>query len=259
MMSTFAARLVVVAVTVANVAALNLAKPDPKASYKDAMACSSLVTSLSTKLQTLLSQNQNIDRTCSNSKKYYKDMIGFRQKSITHLKTMTTRHDSSDELRSEYTESYTTMMCMKTYDAFIGDKDEDDRLGVLHLCMGRKSLAPSSLLRHTSRVDHSVAGETRDCPQAKSMQDKVKLLEDMKKQKIAQCSVDKIKLKEELAEVGTEEDKLEAEVHGHHESKTDIRSTVASEVTTKFCAVITPNYKVNEQKIADFWHKECPA
>lgn len=228
------------------------------ANYKDAVPCHSKVSSLATEIQNLLSDNQRVELSCARSLKYYKDMVGHKEKSITHLEDMTQRHDSDAELTAEYTDSYTTMMCMKSYNAFFGDKDQEARLEVLHLCMGRKSLAPSSLLRHAAHVDRSITTDVHDCPQAASMQERVDLLRATKKTKVAECKVKKAELRKELDETDAREDELEGKLYGHHDDKTEIRSKVAAEVTAKFCNVITPNYKLQEEKIQDFWSKNCP-
>jgi len=243
------------AAVVADAVVLKAAKPD----YKDVVACSKSVSRLATETNTLVAANQNIDRTCDRSLQYYKDMIALKQKSITQLEHMKSGHDSSAELEKEYTERYTTLMCMKTYDAFVGGKDDDDRLEVLHLCIGRTSLAPRSLLHHRSHVEHKVEVHAQACPQAVPMQQRVDMLKQAKKTKVAQCLVKKAELKKELAKKDAREDELEGKHYGHHADKAKIRSKVGGEVTAKFCKVIQPNYKMNEKKIVAFWGKNCPS
>jgi hypothetical protein len=243
------------AAVVADGALKALRRPD----YQDSMACSKSVSSLADEVQRLLAENQRLDVSCSRSLQYYKDMLGYKDKAIVHLEKMNSRHDSDAELVEEFTDSYMNMMCMKTYDAFVGDKEQDARLEVLHLCIGRKSLAPSSLIHHTAKVENNITAKASDCPQARSMQDKVEMLRSTKALKVAKCKAEKAKFRGDLNKKGAEEDKLEGQLYGHHDDKHAIRSRVATEVTTKFCNVITPNYKMNEANIREFWSKNCPS
>jgi len=245
--------------TICTVAAFSVTAADPD--YKAAVACSSKVSSLADSVKKLLADTQNIDRKCNKDTKYYKDMIGLKKQSSVHLKTMIKGHDTNKELETQYKSDYTTMMCMKTYEAFVGEKEQKKRIEMLHLCMGRTSLAPKSLLHHKSEVIQGAAtvADIKDCPAAVSMQEKVTMLQSTKAAKVAECKARKAELKQDMDKVDKKEEGLENDVYGHHDDKGEIRSKVGLEVTKKFCDVITPNYKLNEAKIVDFWTKNCPA
>merc|ERR1719329_1625168 len=92
---------------------------------------------------------------------------------------------------------------MKTYEAFVGEKEQEKRIAMLHLCMGRTSLAPKSLLHHKSEVVQGSASvaDIQDCPAAISMQKKVQMLEKTKSAKVAECKARKAELKQDMDKV----------------------------------------------------------
>lgn len=232
---------------------LATAVSDP--SYLESVECSNKVTRLSDETDRLLVSHQNVDRQCAQSLKYYKDMIASVDKSIAHLKSNSDAQESDAQIKEEYRERYTGMMCTKTYEAFFL-KDKDARLEVLEICMGRKSLAPSSgsFLKHRAQVDRSGA-----CPQAEAMQKRVNMLRASLSTKAAECRSRKTELRNELTEKRATEDELEDKYYGHHDNKAQLRSQAASEVEGKFCPVIQSNYKFSEENIKKFWVDNCPA
>jgi len=228
--------------------AIVIAKP----SYQDSVDCANKVSSLADESNRLLSEHQQIDNSCARSIRYYTDMIASVEKTIAHYEGQVDAQDSDEELSKVYRKRYTGMMCTKSYEAFFL-KDEDARLEVLHICTGRESLAPSSFLLHASQFDQT------NCPQAKSMQDRVDMLRAEKATKAAECMSKKRALKNTLDEKRAKEDELEEKYYGHHTNKGEIRSKAGAEVEAKFCGVIMPNYKLNEDKIKQFWTQNCPA
>jgi len=215
--------------------------------------CTDRVSRLATETNNLLVQHQAIDRQCSRDTKYYEDMIVLVDKSIGHLEDGIAKKDSDAELAAMYQQRYTGLMCSKTYDAFFS-KDPDARMEVLHICIGRKSLAPKSLLKHTAHLDQQVS-----CPQADSMQARVDTMRAAKVSKAAECRNRKLELKNKLAERRAKEDELEDQYYGHHSNKAQIRADEAAKVERKFCNVIQPNYKLREDNIQAFWTENCPA
>jgi len=228
-----------------------VAKRSTNPNYQDSVECSRKVSSLSDETNRLLTQHQQIDRGCADALKYYEDMITSVDQSNAHLKDRVAAKDTDDELAQVYRERYTGSMCMKTYEAFFL-KDEDARLEVLHICMGRKSLAPSSFLRRRAHLD-----DMQQCPQAKHMQERVDQLRAARAQKVAECRTRKLELKNKLAEKRRTEDKLEEQYYGHHSNKAKIRTQVAGEVENKFCKVILANYKLKEEKIQKYFAENC--
>merc|ERR1719329_894393 len=127
-MRSFLALLAAATLTIHNVSALSVTSADPD--YKAAVACSSKVSSLADSVKKLLADTQNIDRQCNKETKYYKDMIVLKKQSSTHLKTMIKGHDTNQELETQYRSDYTTTMCMKTYEAFVGEKNREKRIAM---------------------------------------------------------------------------------------------------------------------------------
>jgi len=224
--------------------------------WKEVMACANQVNSLSTETQRLLRENQQVDRNCEDAKRYYESQAKLVDKSIAYYESRADERLSDGDLTKRYENRYTNLMCMKTYDAFF-TKDPDTRLEVLHICIGRASLAPGSLLGGGSSLDRA-ANEA--CPQAKAikeMEARVNMLRSAKATKVAQCQKDKKTLKAELDKKRAQEDALEDKHYGHHDDKQDLRKGVATSVEKKFCAVIQPNYKLKEEVIQEFWHNSC--
>merc|ERR1719352_515901 len=118
-------------------------------------------------------------------------MIASVDKSIAHLKSNNDAQESDAQIKAEYRERYTGMMCTKTYEAFFL-KDQDARIEVLEICMGRKSLAPSSFLHHRAQVDR-----VGDCPQAEHMQKRADMLRSSLSTKAAECRSRKAELRNE--------------------------------------------------------------
>jgi len=238
----------------AAVAVASLSRTESDPSYLASVECSNKVSRLSDETNRLLVQHQKIDSQCADAMRYYKDMIVSVDKSIAHLKSSSDAQDSDEQLKEEYRQRYTGMMCTKTYEAFFLN-DKDARIEVLEICMGRKSLAPpSSFLRHRARLDQGGS-----CPQADAMQKRVDTLRTSLSTKAAECRAKKMKLRSELNEKRATEDKLEDKYYGHHSNKAQLKSQVANEVESKFCAVIQSNYKLSEENIKKFWVDECPA
>merc|ERR1719215_1385442 len=178
--------------------------------WKEVMACANQVNSLSTETQRLLRENQQVDRNCEDAKRYYESQAKLVDKSIAYYESRADERLSDGDLTKRYENRYTNLMCMKTYDAFF-TKDPDTRLEVLHICIGRASLAPGSLLGGGSSLGRSA-----------------------KATKVAQCQKDKKTLKAELDKKRAQEDALEDKHYGHHDDKQDLRKGVATSVEKKF-------------------------
>jgi len=231
---------------------LRASSMDP--SWKEVMACANQVNSLSTETSRLLRENQQVDRQCEDAKRYYQSQARHVDEAIKYYESRADASLSDDELTKQYTDRYTATMCMKTYDAFFS-KDPDTRLEVLHICIGRISLAPGSLLDGS----HGRAAN-KACPQAqtiKEMEARVNMLRSAKADKVAQCEKETKNLKVQLDQKRAKEDALQDKHYGHHENKQDLRKKVAKSVEGKFCAVIQPNYKLKEEVIQTFWHNKC--
>jgi len=223
-------------------------------SWKEVMACANQVTSLSTETQRLLRENQVVDAKCGEAKRYYQSQAELVDKAIKVYESRADFRLSDEQRTKQYTDRYTNTMCMKSYDAFF-TKDPDTRLEVLKICIGRVSLAPGSLL------DGSLGRAINQaCPQAqtiKQMQDRVNMLRSAKADKVAQCNKDTKELKAQLEQKRAKEDALQDKHYEHHDNKQELRKQIAKSVERKFCAVIQPNYKLNEEEIQTFWHKNC--
>lgn len=224
-----------------------------KPSYLESIECSNKVSRLSDETDRLLTQHQRIDSECARSLRYYRSMISHVDKSIAALESRNHDHDSNAQLSKEYESRYTAMMCSKTYEAFYND-DQKARVEVLEICMGRKTVGPSSFLGHRAQVDKS-----GDCPQAESMQRRVDTLRASLSTKAAECRANKMKLKTELHEKRATEDKLEDEYYSHHSNKAELKSAAANKVEGRFCSVIQANYKLREENIKKFWVDSCAA
>lgn len=224
--------------------------------YGEAVECSKTVSSLSDEARQLLAANQQIDMRCTQSVTYYRSIIGSVNTSIDHLEQMVEDKDTDAEVASKYRERYQGIMCAKTYEAFY-EMDEEARLEVLHICIGRDSLAPNSFARHQSLRGYGTNSIVRDCPQAKAMQQRVDELRLARDQKVSKCKAKKSLLKRELSQKREREDELQDQFFGHHSNKAAIRSQVSDDITKQFCTVIMPNYKVREETIQTFWKKRC--
>jgi len=218
-------------------------------SYQDSVDCSNEVSRLANEANRLLAEHQEVERRCDRSLQYYRDMIASVKETIKIYEAGVEKRDSDEELVQRYRARYTSMMCMKTYEAFILE-DEDARLEILHICIGRTPLAPSTFLRHRGQ-------DEEPCQQAQDMQDRVDMLRSEKAAKVAECRTKKQTLKNELQQRRAEEDRLEDKYYGHHQNKAEIRSEVAANVTGTFCPVIQGNYRVNEDNIKRFWEEKC--
>jgi hypothetical protein len=218
--------------------------------YDDAVECSQKTSALADESKRLMAENQNIERECQQSLRHYQNMINLVDKTISAYETSIERKQKQEgQWEKTYTDRYTASMCAKTYDAFFV-KDEDSRMEVLHICSGRKSLAPKSLLRHRSDVHKT------KCPQDQ-MQNTVDRLRAAKEAKVAKCKKDKAELRNTLAQKRAREDTLEDQYYGHHESRTEARTKAGREVEAKFCPVVMQNYHLNEVKIQEFWKENC--
>eukprot|EP00427_Karlodinium_veneficum_P020536 CAMPEP_0169114946 /NCGR_PEP_ID=MMETSP1015-20121227/29062_1 /TAXON_ID=342587 /ORGANISM="Karlodinium micrum, Strain CCMP2283" /LENGTH=240 /DNA_ID=CAMNT_0009177329 /DNA_START=89 /DNA_END=808 /DNA_ORIENTATION=- len=237
LLTLFACQAVIVAIT------FNKANAP---TYAETVACSKKVSDLSDETRRLLDDNQEVDRACTKSLDYYTKMISLVEQSISHLENQVSSKDGTAEMKENYRERYTNIMCGKCHDAFFL-KDDDSRTEVLHICIGRKSVAPSSLLKRQADLDK------KQCPQEGPMQQRVQELRTAKAVKVAECKTKKQALINELDQKRKEEDELEEQYYGHYQNKDAIRTEVASEVETEFCNVINENYHLKEENIQDFW------
>lgn len=261
----------------------------PGDDYESAVKRANEVSELSDKIQAASRDVQEARRDYAYWKNYYatkeanlREQIAIRKRQIANKPSP---NQTDVELRRE--DHYEAVMCYKIMDAFVFNQDDQQkRLHVLEVCMGRESLtffqsrplpsrtdAPKRLplvngslvwLTHFSekmeQLDNKVHALEKEVVRIGGPEEMKQMLHDLEQEEAAiksQLAADKQRWSQECDEIADEEQALgEEHVDNYHDHQA-IKVAAAQKAKDKFCPVVNKNYRVNEDNIRDFVQQEC--
>lgn len=272
--------------------ALEVASPEWREAVAEAREVSELSERIDTmrlKISILRARYGRARRYHENRKESLKIQIAIRER---QLKIHGNNATSMAEYRAAKETQYKYRMCALLMDAFFFDKDHEDRLKVLYLCIGRTSmaLAQGAASTSTPALRGNVSNVADDPepnvlvgpsllealeeqiaegkvllaevaklqgPAAESLHRRLDALEQEYEATAQELRADKVRWKAEIDELNEREQRLGDAVVGGHYDRQAVNREAWQNVKNDFCPVINQWYSIDNDKIVDHAIDKC--